>query len=384
MPRKYKITLIVCLVLTVLSLSVAVGCVALGIPTPSGSSSPELSMVDQAWSLIHQKYVEPSKIDSAALSRAAVKGMVDALNDPYSAYLDPQTFKMAQSDLQGTFEGIGAQVNLNKDKQITIVAPLENSPAAKAGIRTGDIILEINGKSTIGLSLTEAVLLIRGPKGTSVKLLVQHEGQTAPVSIDVVRAQISSSSVTYQMRGNIAYIRITMFGERTNDELSSALEAIDLKNTTGIILDLRNNPGGIVTTVVDVASHFIKEGVIITMVDNQGNKSSISTHPNGIYTDLPIVVLVNQYSASGSEVLSGALRDHKRGVIAGVTTLGKGSYDINIPLQDGSSIYLTVGRWLTPNGQLIEGKGIDPDFVLTQTGEEGILWAVDYLKNPKK
>lgn len=348
---------------------------------PTQSAAQEL--VDQAWNAVYKNYVDPTKLDSTALSHGAIKGLISSLNDPYSSFLDPEMYKLFESDLQGTFQGIGAQVNLNKDGQPTIVAPLENSPAQKVGIKTGDVILEVDGKSTKGMSLTEAVLSIRGPAGTSVKLTIQREGESTPVEITVVRAQISSFTVNWEMKGDIAYIKISEFGSKTNMELNNALKAIDLKNTRGIILDLRSNPGGIVQTVVQVASHFVKSGVIITMVNNEGEQTAISARPNGVFTDLPMVVLVDQYSASGAEVLTGALRDHNRATIAGVKTFGKGSYDVNIPLKDGSDIYLTVGRWLRPNGQLIEGKGIEPDYALTVTGNDEVQWAIDFLQKQK-
>jgi carboxyl-terminal processing protease len=377
MHKQLKVFLIILLTLLVVSVSFVGGCVANNTPSQNQTG---LELVDQAWNAIVQNYVEPAKINSDNLSRGAVKGIMDALNDPYSAYLDPETYKLFQSDLQGKFEGIGAEVALNSDAKPVIIAPLDQSPAAKAGIKTGDIILAVNGKPTDRMSLVEVVLNVRGPAGTSVTLTILHEGDTVPVDIEIVRTQIESPSVNWEMKGDIAYIRIFQFGERTNDEFNSALQSIDLKNTAGIILDLRSNPGGLVPVVVDVASHFIKEGVVLTLVNNKGERTSESVHPNGVFTDLPMVVLVDQYSASGSEVLTGALRDHKRATIAGTKTFGKGSYDIDIPLQDGSDIYLTVGRWLTPDGQLIEGQGIEPDYVLDITGDAEVQWAIDYLK----
>ncbi len=376
MIKKYRPILIVLVVVILIAISFTAGCL---IGTTTSTASPDVNLINQAWTAIYQNYVDPTKLDPVAQNHGAIKGIVDSIKDPYSAFLDPETYKLFQSDLQGNFEGIGATVNMNSDNQPTIIAPLPNSPAEKASLQTGDIILAVNGKSTTGLTLTEVVLSIRGPVGTSVTLTVQHPGQTTTADITVVRAQINVASVNYEMKGDIAYIRILELGQTTNDELNTALQSIDMTSTKGIILDLRSNPGGIVPTVVNVASHFIKSGVIITLVDNKGNKTSDSVNPNGIFTDLPMVVLVDQYSASGAEVLTGSLKDYKRATIAGITTFGKGSYDINIPLKDGSDIYLTVGRWETPNGNLIEGKGIQPDYVLTQTGNDEIQWAIDFL-----
>lgn len=380
MTKKLKISLIVFLATVLISISFAAGCViARSTTTQNASASTGLQVIDQAWNAIFQYYVDPTKLDSTNLSRAAINGIMTALDDPYSAYLDPATYQLFESNLQGNFEGIGAEVALNSDNRPMVIAAFENSPAAKAGIKPGDVILAVNGTSTAGMNLVEVVLEIRGPAGTSVTLAILHEGATTPTDIEIVRAQINPTSVSWEMRENVAYIRILQFDEQTNTELNAALQSIDLKNTTGIVLDLRSNPGGLVTTVVDVASHFVKSGVVLTLVDNKGERTSEPVHPNGVFTDLPMVVLVDQYSASGSEVLSGALQDHKRATIAGVRTFGKGSYDNNIPLQDGSNIYLTVGRWLTPNGHLIEGKGIEPDYVLSVTGDAEVQWAVDFL-----
>jgi len=383
MAKSLKISLVIVLSILVLSLAFGGGWVA-GTGIPLFSPGPDTRLLNQAWTAITHNYVEPSEANSTILNEGAVKGMVQALNDPYSAYLSLDEYKLVQSGLTGAFSGIGAQVGLNNANQPVILAPLENSPAAKAGIKTGDVILAVNGKSTQGLSLTETVLLIRGPSGTTVRLLIQHEAETTPVEIDVVRAQINAPTVTYQMMGNIAYIDITSFSENTNDELNAGLQALDLEDSTSIILDLRDNPGGLVSDVVDVASHFIKTGVIVTLRDNKGARSSQSAHSNGVFTDLPMVVLVNQYSASASEILSGALQDYHRATIAGNTTLGKGSYDSFFQLSDGSAIYLTIGRWLTPDGREIEGKGITPDYVLTQTGEQEIQWAIDLLNEARR
>ena len=377
MSKKLKTSLAVIIILLIIASSFITGCI-IGFGT---GKSPDYGLINQAWNAIYQEYVDPSKLDTDIQSQGAVKGILDSINDPYSAYLDPQNYQLFESGLEGNFEGIGAVVQMNDNKQPEIVSTLDNSPASQAGIKSGDIILAVDGKSTAGLNLTEVILMVRGKAGTQVTLTVLHTGETTPVDISLTRAQINQSYVDWEMKGDIAYIHIIEFTDTTNDEINLVLESIDLNSTAGIILDLRSNPGGLVTAVVDVASHFIKSGVIITLVDNKGNENSESVNPNGVFTELPMVVLVNQYSASGAEVLAGALQDYQRATVAGVKTFGKGSYDVTISLNDGSALYLTVGRWLTPDGRLIEGKGIEPDYVLTITGDEEIQWAIDYLNN---
>jgi carboxyl-terminal processing protease len=357
-----------------LSLSFTAGCVF--------SSGLNIALLNQAWAVITSNYVVPSKASADVLNEGAARGMVQSLNDPYSTYLSPGDYQIYQSYLRGSFSGIGATVGLNKDKLPVILSPIVNSPAAKAGIKTGDVILAINGRSTQGLSLTEVILLIRGDSGTAVKLLILREGETNPAEISVVRATIESPNVTSRMIGDIAYIDITSFSQNTNDELNAVLAGLNT-STKGIVLDLRDNPGGNLVTEIDVASHFIKDGTLVTLVDNKGNRVTQPVRPNGVFTSLQMVVLVNQNSASASEILSGDLQDYKRATIAGTVTLGKGSYDAFFQLADNSAIYLTIGRWLTPTGKEIEGKGITPDITLTQTGDDAIQWAVDYLNKPK-
>jgi carboxyl-terminal processing protease len=306
--------------------------------------------------------------------------MLEALDDPYSAYLDAETYQLSLSNLEGKFEGIGAYVAV-QDEQIIIIAPIADSPAAKAGIKAGDIILEIDDRSALEISLVEAVLYIRGPKGTSVRLLILHQDESEPEEIEIIRAEIEVSSVYFEMKGDIAYISITNFSERTDEELSPVLQSITQEAATGIILDLRSNPGGLLHTVVDVASRFLKEGVVVDVVDNQGRHTTSTVEPKGTTTDLPLVVLVDSFSASGSEVLAGALQDYARATIAGTRTYGKGSVNILHQLKDGSGLYITTARWFTPNGRPIEGEGIDPDYELELEGEDAIQWAIDYLKS---
>ena len=381
MSKTMKIMTITLLFVASLTLSFIAGC-ALGADATS-SADLALDVVDEAWGIIFQDYVDRDRLDASKLSQAAIKGMVEMLDDPYTAYLDTQTYEMSFSSLKGKFEGIGAYVAI-KDEQLMIIAPIDNSPASKAGIRAGDIILEIDGRSASGMSLQEAVLHIRGPKGTPVRLLILHQGEARPEEIEIVRAEIQVPSVRFEMRGDIAYIKINHFSERTDGELSLVLENVTRERATGIILDLRSNPGGLLGAVVDVAGRFLREGIVVHVVDNQGKQASLSVEPEGVTTDLPLVVLTDNYSASGSEVLAGALQDHARAVIGGTQTYGKGSVNTLHKLKDGSGLYITTARWLTPNERLIEGEGISPDYELELEpeleGEDAIQWAIDYLK----
>jgi len=378
MSKAIKTMVIAILLVASLALSFGGG-YALGTRTPP---SQGLDIVEQAWNIIFHDYVDQDRLDASTLSQAAIKGMVESLDDPYTSYLDAETYQLGLSNLEGEFEGIGAYVGV-RDGQITIIAPIADSPADRAGIRAGDIILEINGRSTSEISLTEVVLSIRGPKGTPVKLLILHQGETKPEEIEIVRTKIEVPTIRFEMKEDTAYINITHFSIHTDEELSIVLQDITNEATTGIILDLRSNPGGLLQAVVDVASHFLTEGVVVDVRDNKGKHTTLMAKPKEITTDLPLLVLTDNYSASGSEVLAGALQDNERAIIAGTRTFGKGSVNILRQLKDGSGLYITTARWLTPNGHLIEGEGIYPDYELELEGEDAIQWASDYLKSNK-
>lgn len=337
-----------------------------------------LDTVNEAWGIIFRDYVDKDKLDSTKLSQGAIRGMIEAIDDPYSAYLDPEMYELQLKSLKGVYHGIGAHVTM-KNGQLIVIATIADSPAERAGIRAGDKILKINDEPVSGMSLIEAVLKIQGPPGTSVNLSILHQGEAEPIVTRIIRAEIKVKSVFLEMRRDFAYIKLISFSETTPSELLSALKSMP-GNTMGIILDLRNNPGGSLQAVIDVANQFLKEGVVVSVVDNRGQKTDLEVKGDGRATDLPLIVLVNGASASGSEVLAGALQDHARAKLAGSKTFGKGSVNSIQPLKDGSALYLTVARWFTPLDKPIEGLGLTPDFPLELEGDELVDWATEYLE----
>jgi carboxyl-terminal processing protease len=381
--RKIRTLLISIFITIILSLSFVGGC-TLDIFKPSPDTSTtqdlDLKLLEEAYQIIQQYYVEPEKIDVQTLNEGILKGLVQGLDDPYSTYLTKDQYEMFTGDLSGQFEGIGAYVGA-ENGQVTIIAPIPDTPAAQAGIEAGDIILEIDGETTAGMSVNDAVLLIRGPKGTKVTLTVLHKDNTEPVTVEITRAEIKVPSVNLEMVGDYAHLTITEFTERTDDELGPVLRTISDNNARGIVLDLRNNPGGYVTTVVQVASHFLDSGDVMSVVYPDGSKDTSSVNPLAYKINLPMVVLVNNYTASAGEILAGALQDYDRAHIAGQKTYGKGSINQIIELSDGSGIYITIARWATPNGNIIEGNGIQPNTELDFTTVDGVQWAIDYLEN---
>jgi carboxyl-terminal processing protease len=347
----------------------------------------EFDSLNEVWTLLHKNYVNQSAIDNEKLAQGAIDGMMQALGDPYSSYYN--NYSTFENYLQGSFEGIGATVS-KENGQLNVVSPIKGSPAEQAGIKAGDIILKINGEPTDNLTVTEAVMKIRGPKGTTVTLLIQHEGESTPVEMQIVRAEITEPSVDYKsLPDNIGYIQIAYFADHTVSEFETALNNAIGNGSKGLILDLRGNPGGYLDVVADIADEFLDNGVILyEATDSMKIIRDWTASPGGLATNLPLAVLVDNSSASGSEVLAGALQDHGRAAIIGTHTFGKGSVDSTYELQDGSALYLTTARWLTPDKHAIEGVGITPDFVVNQSDEDTangvdtqLNFAIEYLKS---
>jgi len=372
------------IILLILSIGLTLGvCFQVGYYAGSSSDNqistddPYLDSVTQAWNEIVEEYVENDSIDYELLSQYAIEGMLTYLDDPHSAYLNPQTYQM---DADESYGGIGASIGI-ADGNLVIVTVYDDTPAAQSGLISGDVILEIDGVTTEGMTTTEAVLRVRGEEGTPVTLLILHLDATESVEITMNRAEIDIPSVIYEMMGTIAYIQIKQFADDTDEEFTKVLKAVTEEGATGIVLDLRHNPGGYVETVVNIASCFITDGDIFTIKYNDGTTKKYSSNKQSVTTDLPLVVLVDQNSASGSEVLAGALQDNDRALIEGKTTYGKGSVNTMVELPDGAALYITIARWLTPDGNLIEGIGITPDVEIDLAWDEEIQWAVDYLNN---
>ena len=273
-----------------------------------------------------------------------------------------------------------------QDERITITAPLPGTPAERAGIMPGDVILEVDGESTEGWSVLESVIRIRGLDGTPVRLLVLHKNAQDPVEIEIVRATIQITSVEWEMLPDgIAHVEISTFSSNTDEQMSAIIEEAKEEGARAMILDLRNNPGGLLSTTVNIASQFLEDGLVLYSVDGNDHRVEYEVRPDGLAPNLPLAVLVNGGSASGSEVLAGALRDHGRASLIGENTFGKGSVNLPHNLTDGSGLYCTIGRWYSPNGHLIEGEGFAPDIQVVPSQEENqdiqLDRAVEYLQS---
>lgn len=326
----------------------------------------QVELMAEAITVIQAEYVE--EIEPKKLIYGALKGMVESL-DRHSQFLDPGAYSEMQVETKGEFGGLGLEITIAKDGMLTVVAPMDGTPAAKAGLRPQDKIVKIDGESTRGISLHEAVVRLRGRAGSRITLTILREQENQLFEASMIRAviQIRSIKETQRVADGIGYIRVSEFQDNTPGDLEKALEDLTKKkNPDGLILDLRNNPGGLLDVAVEVAGQFLPPGlpVVSTKGRVESQNQQFLSKSSKPCLDFPIVVLVNGGSASASEIVAGALRDHSRAILMGTKTFGKGSVQTVIPLRDGSAIRLTTSIYYTPSGQAIHGKGLDPDVVV--------------------
>ncbi len=367
-----------------------------GGPSSVETRDRNFGILSEIYGVLKGDFVNPQAVDPGSFQDGAIKGAIEQLGDAHTVYISPEEFALGVDVISGTFEGIGAQVDQDRQTgEIVIVAPFRDSPAEKAGVKPGDVVLEVNGESTEGWSVADAVKRIRGPSGTQIRLTVQHSGG-ATEELTITRGTVVIPTVyTHEIldsqgkvAADIAYIELQQFTEQTVNDLRKELNRVRSEDYSGLILDLRRNPGGSLNATVAVADMFLSQGVVLTQVDRDGKRTVYEAKSGGEATDIPMVVLVGPGSASGSEVLAGALRDNNRATLLGEKTFGKGSVNHLRQLSNGGALYVTIARWLTPSGEQIEGVGLKPalevkpgdDELRTGAGPQ-LFAAIDHLRN---
>ena len=330
----------------------------------------KLKVFTEVLSIVQSNYVD--EVNSKDLLYGAVRGMLETL-DPHSSFLTPENFREMQVETQGSFGGLGIEITV-RERQLTVVAPIEGTPADRAGLHAGDRIVEIDGKPTKDLTLQEAVRRLRGPKGSKVTIGVLREGWSEPKSFEIVREVIQVRSIRSKYLGDgIGYVRINAFQERTGKDLEKAIEQLLKEGAKAFVLDLRNNPGGLLNQAVFVSDVFLDKGQLIVYTSGRMKNQDLrfTAEHSSNFPKFPMVVLVNGGSASASEIVAGSLQDHKRAVVLGTKTFGKGSVQTVIPLTDGSGLRLTTAKYFTPSGRSIHGSGIEPDIVVEVPRPQG-------------
>jgi len=340
---------------------------------PADKQNLDFSLFWEVWDRLEKNYIDKKALDQNQMVLGAIQGMVASLGDPYTAFLKPSENKELKEDLNGSFEGVGIQLGY-KENQLAVIAPLTGTPAYKAGVKAGDLILKIDDQPTTGISADEAMRKIRGPKGTKVKLSLMHTDEKEPYEVEIVRDTIVVPSVEVEFvttetqkrteaQKVIAHLKLMKFGDRTAEEWDKAVGEIanHKPSVSGVILDLRNNPGGYLTGSVFIASEFVGSGVIVQQEHANGTKETFSVNRPGRILNQPLVVLINEGSASASEIVAGALQDYKRAKIVGTKSFGKGTIQEAEDLPGGAGLHITTARWLLPQGGSIDKKGITPD-----------------------
>lgn len=336
---------------------------------PSVNGSFDLTLFWDVFGRLSRSYIDRDKMDVKKMLYGAISGMVSSLDDPYTVFLIPKQNKETKEELGGSFTGIGAQLGL-KDKKIVVIAPLPDTPAEIAGIKAGDWILTIDNKATDNLTLPEVVSRIRGLKGTKVVLNVLHEKSEKPLEIAIIRDTIMVKSVEYKAMENIAYVKLTSFGDQTEREWNNAIKKLRIEKEEGrikgLILDLRNNPGGYLNGAVFIAGEFLERGKTVVFQENaNGSKKSYPVDRDGDLLDIPLVILINRGSASASEIVAGAMRDYGRASLVGEKSFGKGSIQEPQDLPGGAGLHITTAKWLTPKEKWINGTGITPSVLVS-------------------
>ncbi len=356
-----KKAFVISALLIVLTLSLGGSVASKG--TDSGATYEQLRLFTEVLSIVQNQYVD--EVPPRDLIYSAIKGTLRGL-DPHSSFLDPESYREMQVETSGSFGGLGIEITL-RDDVLTIVAPIEGTPAYRAGLQTGDRIIKIDGLATKDLQLSDAVKRMRGKPGSKVTITVAREGWSEPKDVELVREQIRVQSVrAHDLGGGIAYIKLRQFQEQSPGDMAAALEKAAKAGMKALVLDLRNNPGGLLTAAVEVTEEFVDDGKLVVYTEGRVRNQNMrfSAHAKKSYPNLPMVVLVNQGSASASEIVAGALQDWGRAIVVGTQTFGKGSVQTIIPLSDGSGLRLTTAKYYTPKGRSIHGKGIAPDIVV--------------------
>ncbi|CUS39963.1 S41 family peptidase [Candidatus Nitrospira nitrificans] len=327
----------------------------------AGETYEELKTFSEVLNQVQKHYVDETKPKD--LIQGAIRGMLSTL-DPHSAYMTPEMYKEMQVETRGEFGGVGIQIGV-KDNRLAVIAPIEGTPAHRAGIKAGDFITKVNDDTTKDLTLMDAVQKMRGPKGSKVNLTIQRDGTPDPLVFTLVRDTIKIESVKSKVIDNLGYVRLTQFQEATGRDLSKAIKQFKEQKVQGTILDLRNNPGGLLTAAVDVSEQFLPSGKLVVYTKSrEGKKDEWFAKAKDQLEDLPVIVLVNEGSASASEIVAGALQDYGRGLVVGTTSFGKGSVQTILALGDGSGLRLTTAKYYTPKGRSIQSTGITPDIVV--------------------
>lgn len=339
------------------------------------SAVPENVNVDfklfwDTWNLLSRDYLDKKALDSEKLFYGAISGMVSAVGDPYTFFLPPEAQKSSKEELNGSFEGVGIQLGFNEDKKLVVIAPLNGTPAQKAGIKPLDLIVKIDDKDTYGITLPEAVKLIRGERGTKVSLEILREGEEETRTFMLTREIIVVKSVELEYKKtksgkNAAWIKLSRFSDRTRSDWEAVVKDIISKLPQGVILDVRNNPGGYLDGAVFVSSEFLDGGDVVLQEDGQGKKQAFKVDRRGQLFEVPLIVLINKGSASASEIVAGALQDRGRAKLVGEQSFGKGTIQEAEDLEKGAGIHITVAKWLTPKGTWVnETKGLEPDVII--------------------